>query len=74
MFHTRLNNFRDINFAIALYVRSGNKLSNLNELKFDVKFCEIYRLNNFRDINFATALYGCSGNKLSDLNELKIFK
>ena len=44
MLHTRLNNFpvvrnyRDIDFA---YGRSGNKRSNLNELKFDVKFCEI---------------------------------
>ena len=47
MFHTRLSNFpvlrnyRDIDFCIALYGRSGNKRSNLNELKFDVKFCEI---------------------------------
>ena len=46
MFHTRLNNFpvfrnyRDIDFAL-LYGRSGNKRSFLNELKFDVKFCEI---------------------------------
>ena len=42
MFHIRLNNFpvlrnkRDIDFG-----RSGNKRSNFNELKFDVKFCEI---------------------------------
>ena len=49
MFHTRLNNFpdfrnyRDIDFALRCprYGRSGNKRSNLNELKFDVKFYEI---------------------------------
>ena len=47
MFRTRLDNFpvfinnRDIDFCIALYGRSGNKRSNLNELKFDVKLCEI---------------------------------
>ena len=47
MFHTRLNNFsvfrnyRDIDFCIALYGRSGNNHLNLNELKFYVKFCEI---------------------------------
>ena len=28
-------------FCIALYGRSGNKRSNLNELKFDAKFCEM---------------------------------
>ena len=44
MFSTRLNtfpvlrNYRDIGFALG---RSCNKLSNLNELKFDVNFCEI---------------------------------
>ena len=42
MFHTRLNNFpvfrnyRDIDFAL----RCIDVLSNLNELKSDVKFCE----------------------------------
>ena len=48
LLHTRLNNFpvfrnyRDIDFALrSLYRRSGNKRSNLNELKLDVKFCEI---------------------------------
>ena len=46
MFHTRLNNFpvfrnyRDIDlrctmYCIALYGRSSNKCSNLNELKFE---------------------------------------
>ena len=41
-FHTRLNNFPVFrNYCIALYGRRGNKRSNLNELKFDVKFCEI---------------------------------
>ena len=29
-----------ISISIALYGRSSNKHSNLNELKFDVKFCE----------------------------------
>ena len=47
MYHTHLNifsivgNYRDIDFCIALYGRSGNKRTHLNELKFDVKFCEI---------------------------------
>ena len=45
MFHTGLNNFPvseiiTISILHALYGRSGNKGSNLNELKFDVKFCE----------------------------------
>ena len=45
MLHTRLSNFpvfrnyRD--FALRWYGHSGNKSSNLNVLKFDVKFCEI---------------------------------
>ena len=45
MLHTHLNNFpvfrnyRCIDFA--LNGRSGNKRSNLNELKFDVKFCRV---------------------------------
>ena len=42
--HTRLNNFLQnlsrYRFCIALYGRSGNKRWNLNELNFDVKFCE----------------------------------
>ena len=47
MFHARLNNFpvfrnyRDIDLALLCIGRSGNKCSNLNELKFDVKFCNI---------------------------------
>ena len=47
MFRTRLNNFpvsinyRDTDFCIALYGPSGNKRSNLNDLKSDVKLCEI---------------------------------
>ena len=49
MLHTRLNNspvftnYRDIDYALRYYGygRSGNKHSNPNELKFDVKFCEI---------------------------------
>ena len=48
MLHTRLINFpsfrnyRDIDFALrCMDVRSGNKCSNLNELEFDVKVCEI---------------------------------
>ena len=40
MFHTRLKIIA-ISILHALYGRSGNKRSNLNELKFDVKFCEI---------------------------------
>ena len=45
MLHTILTNFpvfrnyRDIDFALRCC--SGNKGSNLNELKFDVKFCGI---------------------------------
>ena len=42
MFYTRLNNFPVfINYRDIDYGRSGNKRSDLNELKFDVKFCEI---------------------------------
>ena len=46
MFHTRLNNFpvtvsEIIAISILHCVAKGNKRSNVNELKFDVKFCEI---------------------------------
>ena len=51
MFHTRLNNFpvfrnySDTDFALrcmdVLAKKKKKKRSNLNELKFDVKFCEI---------------------------------
>ena len=43
MFQTRLNDFPVFrNICITLYERSGNKRSNLNELKFqDIKFWEI---------------------------------
>ena len=43
MLYTRFNNFRNYSdiFCIALYGRSSNKCSYLNELEFDVKFCEI---------------------------------
>ena len=44
MFQPRLNILQKLSryrFCIALYGRSSNKRSNLNELKFDVKFCEI---------------------------------
>ena len=41
MLHTRLNNFPIFKIFIALYGHSGNRGSNLNELKFDVKFYEI---------------------------------
>ena len=47
MFHTRLNNFavfrnyRDIDFVLGCMDVLATKRSNLNELKFDVKFGEI---------------------------------
>ena len=47
MFHTRLINFpvfinyRDIDFALRCMDVLAKKRSNLNELKFDVKLCEI---------------------------------
>ena len=37
----RLQKLSRYRICIALYGRFGNKCSNLNELKFDVKFCEI---------------------------------
>ena len=46
MLHTRLNNFpvfrnyRDIDFALCCMDVLAKKRSNLNELKYDGKFCE----------------------------------
>ena len=37
----RLQKLSRYRFCIALYGRSGNKRSNLSELNFDIKFCEI---------------------------------
>ena len=37
----RLQKLLQYRFCVALYLRSGNKRSNGNELKFDAKFCEI---------------------------------
>ena len=38
---SRLQKLSRYRFCITLYMLSGNKRSNLNELKFHVKFCEI---------------------------------
>ena len=66
MFHTRLNNFpvfrnyRDIDFALScMDVLAKSQCSNHNELKFDVKFCEI-KAEDFLDATVSNVPSLCS--------------